>query len=429
LEIKRSNQDYFGLSGRANANAVSDIALNVREDNHGTAKNFRAAIAGTTPGELRAAFWAMVKHDHPDALLLRFLRARKWDVNAALVMAISALHWRASDSKVDTDVILRGEEGMLNLTEDADPTQKKEGEDFMQQIRMGKSFLHGFDKEGRPICYVRVRLHKPGEQSEASLERFTVFTIETARMFLRSPVDTATIIFDMTDFGMSNMDYAPVKFMIKCFEANYPESLGTVLVHKAPWIFQGIWRVIRGWLDPVVAAKVHFTNNLADLQQLVPESEIIKELGGPNPWSYSYPEPVAGENALMKDTLGKQGLEGDRADLSRKYEEVILEWIHNAEAPTSAPSSESSASAVRAQRDSIAAELRTNYWKLDPFVRARSLYDRTGELKAGSAGDTDLAKKMAGLTTMANEGSARPSFDSEAQSFVTAKDRWEDDLD
>lgn len=27
--------------------------------------------------------------------------------------------------------------------------------------------------------------------------------------------------------------------MIKCFEANYPESLGAVLVHKAPWVFQG----------------------------------------------------------------------------------------------------------------------------------------------------------------------------------------------
>ena len=39
---------------------------------------------------------------------------------------------------------------------------------------------------------------------------------------------------------MANMDYTPVKFMIKCFEANYPESLGAVLVHKAPWIFQGM---------------------------------------------------------------------------------------------------------------------------------------------------------------------------------------------
>lgn len=36
-----------------------------------------------------------------------------------------------------------------------------------------------------------------------------------------------------------SQDYTPVKFMIKCFEANYPESLGAVLVHKAPWVFQG----------------------------------------------------------------------------------------------------------------------------------------------------------------------------------------------
>lgn len=56
----------------------------------------------------------------------------------------------------------------------------------------------------------------------------------------------------MTGFSIANMvrgpfladcadhqDYGPVKFMIKCFEANYPESLGAVLVHKAPWVFQG----------------------------------------------------------------------------------------------------------------------------------------------------------------------------------------------
>lgn len=35
-------------------------------------------------------------------------------------------------------------------------------------------------------------------------------------------------------------DYGPVKFMIKCFEANYPESLGVVLVHKSPWIFHSM---------------------------------------------------------------------------------------------------------------------------------------------------------------------------------------------
>lgn len=44
----------------------------------------------------------------------------------------------------------------------------------------------------------------------------------------------------MTGFSLANMDYQPIKFMIQCFEANYPESLGAVLVHNAPWMFQGM---------------------------------------------------------------------------------------------------------------------------------------------------------------------------------------------
>ena len=30
-----------------------------------------------------------------------------------------------------------------------------------------------------------------------------------------------------------------MKFILKCFEANYPESLGILLIHKAPWVFSG----------------------------------------------------------------------------------------------------------------------------------------------------------------------------------------------
>jgi hypothetical protein len=37
----------------------------------------------------------------------------------------------------------------------------------------------------------------------------------------------------------ARQEYAPVKFIIKCFEANYPESLGLLLIHNAPWVFSG----------------------------------------------------------------------------------------------------------------------------------------------------------------------------------------------
>jgi hypothetical protein len=161
------------------------------DDKYGQTKQFHDTLARQTPESLRAAFWRMVKHDHPDALLLRFLRARKWDVEKALVMMVSTMNWRATEMHVDDDIMRLGEEDSLIASQSSNPAIRKSGEDFLAQMRMGKSFLHGVDKLGRPMCFVRVRLHKQGEQNEESLERYTVFVIESARMLLAPPVDTA----------------------------------------------------------------------------------------------------------------------------------------------------------------------------------------------------------------------------------------------
>jgi hypothetical protein len=61
-------------------------------------------------------------------------------------------------------------------------------------MRMGKSYVHGVDKAGRPICVARVRLHRPGAQSEEALERYIVHVIESVRLMLVPPVETAVCI-------------------------------------------------------------------------------------------------------------------------------------------------------------------------------------------------------------------------------------------
>jgi len=124
-------------------------------------------------------------------MLLRFLRARKWNVHDALVMAIATIHWRGKVVHLDDDIMRTGEGGALEMSTTGSGVNKKNSEDFLAQLRMGKSFLHGEDKEGQPLCWVRVKLHRGGEQTEAALERYTVYTIETARLMLRPPVDTA----------------------------------------------------------------------------------------------------------------------------------------------------------------------------------------------------------------------------------------------
>lgn len=371
---KRSLFSRKKKDGESTSDVSKTAAGDAKDDKFGQTQVYLDALATHSPEELRSMVWAMVKHDDPDALLLRFLRARKWDIEKALVMLISTLDWRKKEAHVDDDVLVKGELAAVEGESSSDAAVKKEAADFMAHCRLGKSFLHGLDKQGRPICVVQTHLHHQGEQSEASLERATVYTIETTRFLLKHPVDTATIIFNMTNFSMANMDYTPVKFIIKVFEANYPESLGSVLVHKAPWVFQGIWRIIRGWLDPVVAAKVHFTNNLAELEEFIPRSQVLKELGGDEDWVYSYKEPVPGENDKMKDTATRDKLIAAREQLIKEYEEATLDWLH---------SSEGEAKGANTKRSELMKRMKESYWNLDPYIRARSVYDRIGVIGSG----------------------------------------------
>ena len=177
------------------AEDVESISTTDGIDKYGQTKEFHKLLESQPPEAIRTAFWSMVKHDDPDGLLLRFLRARKWNVQNALIMLVSTMHWRMQEMHVDDDIIRRGEGGALEDSASSHVPTKKEGHDFLAQMRLGKSFLHGTDKEGRPITFVRVKLHKQGEQSEASLERFTVYTIETARLLLSPNVDTAVSIW------------------------------------------------------------------------------------------------------------------------------------------------------------------------------------------------------------------------------------------
>lgn len=71
-------------------------------------------------------FWLFCMAEDPDVLMLRFLRARKWDVEKAFNMLTSTIKWR-----IDTDIagiLERGEEGLC----------KSEG--VKKNFKLGKSF-------------------------------------------------------------------------------------------------------------------------------------------------------------------------------------------------------------------------------------------------------------------------------------------------
>ena len=135
----------------------------------------------------------------------------------------------------------------------------------------------------------------------------------------------------------------------------------------------GIWKIIKGWLDPVVAGKVHFTKTAEELEQFIERRHIIKELGGDDPWDYHYVEPVPDENKLLLDDTTRQHLLKERATVIKEYETTTQQWIRDSH----------SQEALQQKRAELAERLRSGYWELDPYVRARSLYDRTGLISEG----------------------------------------------
>lgn len=122
-----------------------------------------------------------------------------------------------------------------------------------------------------------------------------------------------------------------------------------------------------------MASKVHFTNNNEEMEAYVPRLQIISELGGAEDWNYQYIEPVPGENDTMKDTATRDKLLLAREEIVKEYEKATLEWIHGM----------GDVQAVKKSRNDIAGRLKADYWGLDPYIRARSYYDRVGMINPG----------------------------------------------
>ncbi|SCW01797.1 LAFE_0E07470g1_1 [Lachancea fermentati] len=321
------------------------------------------SLKNLKPEEVRENFWDMLRTDYPDNLLLRFLRARKWDTDKAMGMIAHTLHWRLKDAQPD-DVIRGGEQAAY----------KNHEEGYVKNIELSKATIRGYDKKGRPIVLVRPKLHHASDQNEEEMKKYCLLIIEQARMFIREPVDCATILFDLTGFSLSNMDYSPVQYLITCFEAHYPECLGHLFIHKAPWVFPPIWNIIKNWLDPVVASKIIFTKNINDLSEHIPKEHIPEYLGGEDTYDFdSYQRPDEACDAKLSDGETREKILAERKEIIQRFIDVTVKWIECSSATESKQLLE--------EKIAISKELSKNYSQLDPYIRSRSVYDVNGTLK------------------------------------------------
>lgn len=143
-----------------------------------------------TPHMFRIVILHVVKQEHPDELVLRYLRLCNWDIIKACKSMGQSIYWRTMEVAVDDDIMRLGEGGAAEDEKNGQGHARVLGAEFMKILRSGRGFLHGNDREGRPITYMRARLHKPGEFSPESMERYIIYLLEMARLSLISPVET-----------------------------------------------------------------------------------------------------------------------------------------------------------------------------------------------------------------------------------------------
>lgn len=216
---------------------------NIGEHVPDRSNDFLPQIKTDSPDGFKDNLWEYMFGDNPDALVLRYLRARKWDVVKAIEMLLSAITWRA-ERKIRTDIIQGGESVGLK------PSRSPDEEAFMMQYRSGKSYVRGTDKFGHPVYIIRVKLHDPHKQPAHVMESFALHNIETLRIMAKSREDKVCLLFDLTGFGLRNMDFHFVKFLIQILEARYPETLQVVLVYNAPFVFWGKHKLRRRGAQP-----------------------------------------------------------------------------------------------------------------------------------------------------------------------------------
>jgi hypothetical protein len=189
------------------------------------------------------------------------------------------------------------------------------------------------------------------------------------------------------------LDY--IKFLVSCFQAYYPESLGVCLVHNAPFIFSGavvwisaccftnvlvagVWRLIRPLLDPVVASKIHFVSNVSEMEQFIAKDQIVSALGGDDPWEYTYSPPTEADRLTHEPEDKREALLAQR-EAQKTLEKATLEWCLALTAD-GADQAAINAEFDQKRRDGKV-QLSDTFRRADAFLRQPTHYHRIGDIK------------------------------------------------
>eukprot|EP01120_Amphizonella_sp_Union-15-10_P003525 TRINITY_DN13944_c0_g1_i1.p1 TRINITY_DN13944_c0_g1~~TRINITY_DN13944_c0_g1_i1.p1 ORF type:complete len:450 (-),score=97.40 TRINITY_DN13944_c0_g1_i1:87-1385(-) len=203
--------------------------------------------------------------------------------------------------------------------------------DIKSELKTGKAYILGKDKQGRPMILLNEHLHDPEERDLDESIKFGIYWVEKAIAMMEPPVEQFIIIVDRTLSTRKNVDMVLIKELAK-LQDYYCERLGAAYVIGANWIFQLIWKVVKHLCDKNTQEKVNIISKhkcektfleIADKETLPPK------YGGTSTYVYDFESIMKQAEKITMDQEGEAEVE---PDLKKKITlDLLDEWSVNEE--------------------------------------------------------------------------------------------------
>ncbi|KAF3445411.1 hypothetical protein FNV43_RR10587 [Rhamnella rubrinervis] len=245
-----AKQDVPAKSTEPSSKESSKTEPTIEENPVKEAEEVAKEAAKVGVSSVEVSIWGvpLLKDDRSDVILLKFLRARDFKVKDAFVMLKNTLRWR---KEFGIDALLH---------EDL-------GDDLEKVV-----FMHGFDREGHPVCYnvfgefQNKELYQKTFSDEEKRTKFLRWRIQFLEKSIRkldfSPGGVCTI-FQVNDLKNSP---GPAKRELRVatnqalhlLQDNYPEFVAKQVFINVPWWYLAFYTMISPFLTQRTKSKFVF---------------------------------------------------------------------------------------------------------------------------------------------------------------------------